>query len=390
VALALAVALTAVMGSCAATAPSASAAPLTWQKWQHLGGVFDLGVQVDDAGLVAAGSEVLFKVNRDGGQNPITGDASYRKSGGFEAYFAVSRGEPTGGSCRFQNGAIYVIDQKTAGDVVEVDPNSGRPRLFASVRGVETLNGITLDGTGTFGDHPLLVTGPHNGRSVVAAIDCHGDVRIITDHAPRMEGGIAVAPVGFGAHSGELVAPDEISGDIIGVNHNGTTSSLASFKQLIGGDLGVESAGFVPRDFFTNGGFVYVADRATANNPHPGTDSILRLASAQLASAGVHQGDLLVATEGGGTTVDVSCAATCSLRLLASGPPTAHIEGHVVFLNNTPGGPPSGSPVPKPSPTATRTLGATGSAAIGAALVGSGVTLLLVVAVLVLRRRAAG
>jgi len=315
---------------------------------------------------------------------PITGVGSYRNSGGFEAYFAVSNGEPAGGACRFQHGAIYVIAQKTPGDVLEVDPNSGRARVFASVQGVDSLNGIVFDGSGSFGEHPLLVTGPHSGRSKVGAIDCHGAVTIVSDTAPRLEGGIAVAPAGFGGHQGELVAPDEISGDIIGVNRDGKASTLASYRELIGGDLGVESAGFVPRDFFTYGGFAYLADRATANNPHPGTDSILRLASAQLAAAGVHEGDLLVATEGGGTTIDVSCAATCSVRVLASGPPTAHIEGHIVFLNNPSVAPP-GTPGPAPSSPPPG-----GSATIGAALAASGVIVLVLAVVLVLRRRTAG
>jgi hypothetical protein len=392
IALALTGALTAVVGSCAATtAPSAPPAHLTWQKWQHLGGIFDLGVQADEAGLIAAGGEVLFKVDLNGGSTPITGVGSYRKSGGFEAYFTVSHGEPASGACRFQHGAIYVIDQKTPGQVLEVDPNSGRPRLFASVKGVDSLNGIAFDGTGTFGDNPLLATGPRSGHSVVAAIDCHGTVTVVTDRAPRLEGGIAVAPAGFGRHGGELVAPDEISGDIIGISPGGTTSTLASYKELIGGDLGVESAGFVPRDFLTTGGFAYVADRATANNPHPGTDSILRLASAQLAAAGVREGDLLVATEGGGTTLNVSCSATCSVHVVASGPPTAHVEGHVVFLHNPPGATSSATPLPAPgSPTPTSSRGSAGNVTIGAALAGAGAIVLLVAVVLLFRRRAVG
>src|SRR6202011_6364485 len=120
-------------------------------------------------------------------------------------------------------------------------------------------------------------------------------------------GGSVGAPAGFGGHQGERAAPDEISGDIIGVNRDGKSSTLASYKELIGGDLGVESAGFVPRDFFTYGGFAYLADRATANNPHPGTDSILRLASAQLAAAGGHEGRRLGGTEGGGQTHHFPC-----------------------------------------------------------------------------------
>ena len=77
VAVAFAVAFTTVIGSCAATsAPSPSQGPLTWQKWQHLGGVFDLAAQADAAGLVAAGSEVLFKVDRAGAMTKAFADAT--------------------------------------------------------------------------------------------------------------------------------------------------------------------------------------------------------------------------------------------------------------------------------------------------------------------------
>ena len=42
-------------------------------------------------------------------------------------------------------------------------------------------------------------------------------------------------------------------------------------------------------------------------------------------------GDLLVANEGGALTIAVRCAATCTTHYLADGPPTAHVEGHLVF-----------------------------------------------------------
>jgi len=48
----------------------------------------------------------------------------------------------------------------------------------------------------------------------------------------------------------------------------------------------------------------------------------------------VQEGDLLVSTEGGGATVAVRCAATCTSFLVADGPAgnTGHIEGHVVVV----------------------------------------------------------
>jgi hypothetical protein len=83
---------------------------------------------------------------------------------------------------------------------------------------------------------------------------------------------------------------------------------------------------------FSTGGFAYLADRATPDNPFPGTDSILRLASASLVSAGVQEGDLVVSTEGSGTTVSVHCAASCTVSQVAQGTPGGHIEGHLLLV----------------------------------------------------------
>jgi hypothetical protein len=94
-----------------------------------------------------------------------------------------------------------------------------------------------------------------------------------------------------------------------------------------GQDIGVESEGFVPARF----GAALVADRLTPGNRHPGDDLILALSRSALAAAGVQAGDLLVATEGGTNTIDVRCGVTCRIRQVATGPPEAHIEGHVVF-----------------------------------------------------------
>jgi hypothetical protein len=372
----------------AGPSPSTPSQMVTWAKWQHLEGVFDLGLEADAMGLIAQGSELFFTIKPSGTITAINTGSSYRGVPGFEAYFAVSSGEPAAGPCRFQHGAIYVINPRSTKQVLEVDPRTGHPLPFATIPGVDSLNGIAFDGGGGFGDHPLLVTGPAGSREVVAAIDCHGDVRAITNSAPRMEGGISVAPDTFGGHAGELIATDEINGDIIGIRPSGVTSTVANLAHPTGPDLGVESSGFLPRGFFKNGGFAYLADRGTANNPHPGTNSILRLTSAQLEAAGVLEGDLLVATEGGGATVAVTCAATCSLRAIAAGPPTGHIEGHIVFLANQPGQAPPAetppSPHPKPSPTPAPSTPKTNLAGLG--LAGVGILIFLVAVILAIRR----
>src|SRR5258708_4261950 len=300
----------------ASTTPSSSAGPLQWSQWQHLVGVFDVGLQPDGAGLVAEGSELFFDIDRSGNMIPINTPTAFHDARGEEAYFAVSAGEPTGGGCRFGHGAIYVLDPRSPKQALEIDQNSGQPRRFATIPGGDSLNGIAFDGSGAFGDHPLLVTGPSGTHSVIAAIGCHGDVTTISGSAPRMEGGVTVAPKTFGGHASELIAVDEIGGDIIGVTPAGTISTLVNLPQPKGGDLGVESTGFVPADFLTHGGAAYPAHRGTANNPHPGTDSLLRLTSSQLAPAGLHEGDLLVATEGAAATLALTRAPPCSLLQL--------------------------------------------------------------------------
>jgi hypothetical protein len=146
-----------------------------------------------------------------------------------------------------------------------------------------------------------------------------------------MEGGMEVAPPTFGAYGGDLIVPDEYSGDIIAVTPEGTTQVVARSGLPTGGDVGAESAGFVPTGFL-NGGAAYVADRATANNAHTGTDTLLRLTSAQLQAEGIAEGDLLVAGEGGGGTVAVHCAAdgSCAdVRRIGQATTAAHPEGHL-------------------------------------------------------------
>ena len=93
----------------------------------------------------------------------------------------------------------------------------------------------------------------------------------------------------------------------------------------------MESAGFVP----PRAAAAYLADRFSARNKHPGDNAILRLPAAELARAGIRAGDLLVATEGGAETIDVRCAAACTVRYVAAGPAIAHAEGHIVFMSSS-------------------------------------------------------
>jgi hypothetical protein len=321
------------------------AAPATpvWQPWQHLSGVFDLAGPRSDGRMVAAAAGQLFLVARDGTITPFAdGAGGYHTTSGPESYIAISPGlHVAGASCDFARDDLFVLRPGTPLGITRVDPN-GHTTNFADITGVDSLNGIVFDTVGRF-DHRLLVTGPHGQHSTILAIDCNGGIVPVTDAAPPLEGGLAVAPAGFGAHGGELIAPDENSGAVLAINAGGQSNLLVASGIAHGGDIGVESAAFAPPGFSV-GGTAYVADRGTANNPHAGTDTILRMSSADLATAGVRDGDLLVVAEGGAVTIDVRCASICTAKPIVPTRTTAHIEGHVVMIAD------QARPTPTPLP----------------------------------------
>jgi hypothetical protein len=141
-----------------------------------------------------------------------------------------------------------------------------------------------------------------------------------------------VAPVSFGRYGGDLVAPGETSGRVFAIGPDDSVVTLVVSSLPHGGDIGVESAGFVPPGF-SAGGAAYLADRFSKGNRHPGTDSILRLPGHELISAGVHAGDLLVATEASARTIVVRCASSCTARYIAADPAITQAEGHIAFTS---------------------------------------------------------
>jgi hypothetical protein len=169
------------------------------------------------------------------------------------------------------------------------------------------------------------------GRTSVLAIDCRARVTTILDNGPVVEGGLAVAPLGFGRFGGALLGLDEHGGDIVAFRPDGTFEVVIHPNLATGADVGVESLGFVPPNFFP-AGVAYVADRLSPGAPTIGTDTILRLTAAALARAGVREGDLVVSTESVGRTIAVRCEATCTVIPVAEATAAAHIEGHVSFV----------------------------------------------------------
>ncbi len=273
--------------------------------------------------MVAAAGRLTLLLP-DGRLRPFA--RTYSAPPGLEPYIALSSGQrvQTAG-CRFPADSLYAL-RLDHGDGVTVIDARRDVRRFARLprRGLE--DGIVFDHTGRFG-HRLLVTSSASGKSTVFAIDCHGQVEALTRDAPRLEGGIAVAPASFGRFAGDLIAPDELSGKLYAIEPDGRALLVAQSGLPYGQDIGVESEGFVPGRFTD----ALVADRRTRRNRHSGDDLVLGLPRGALAAAGVHPGDLIAVTEGGAKTIAVTCRTSCRVRYVASGPRLAHIEGHVVF-----------------------------------------------------------
>ena len=304
--------------------PSAVLAAPGWQPYLPVPGVFDIAGPRSDDSLVVAGSGALYTLTPDGVLSRFA--PAYHDDAGSEAYLVVTPLVQAGeDGCTFARDDTFILRLHKPVGVTRVAAD-GTVSDFADVD-VPSLNGIAFESALA---NRLLVTGPVNGKTEVAEIDCKGNVRVLTRSAPTVEGGMAVAPLGFGNFGGDLVAPDELSGVIWAIGGDGSSRKVVDSGLPHGQDTGVEGAAFVPPGFI-HGGYVYFSDRKTSNNPHPGSDHVLRLSSADLAAAGVQVGDLLAATEGGASMIDVRCGVSCGITKVLPLPTSAHGEGHIVF-----------------------------------------------------------
>jgi hypothetical protein len=306
------------------TAPRASSIA-QWTRFVHVRSPLDLTGPRRDGALVLAADGRLSLLTLGGGVVPFaSGPGGYRSPGGEEPYIALSPGGSYG------SGTVYALRLTVGRGVVAIGV-SGSIRRFATLKVSGLIDGITFDRTGGFA-HRMLVTINAGPRTTVEAIDPRGVVSTITSSAPAVEGGIAVAPATFGPFAGDLIASSEGSGQIFAITPQGKTELLANSGLPHGGDVGVESEGFVPRDPHAD---AFVADRLTPGNRHPGDDVVLRIGANALRTAGVHPGDLLVSTEGGTLTDDISPSTTgYRIRLVARGPAIAHGEGHIAFAQS--------------------------------------------------------
>ena len=314
----------------AARAPHGPVLPGHWARFRRLPGVVDLAGPRADGSFTVAAAGRLLTLTRTGVLRPFArGPGGYSTAVGPEPYIATAGGgRVAGAACSFPSGTIFALQPGRDPGIIAITP-AGRASRFTSLPATASPDGITFDTTGRFG-HRLVVTARNHAATMVLAIDCAGHVRPVTSHAPAMEGGIAVAPASFGRYGGDLIAPSETTGRVYAIRPDGAVVTLVVSGLPHGGDIGVESAGFLPPRF-VSGDAAYLADRYSKGNRHPGTNSILRLPGSQLIKAGARAGDLLVATEGSARTILVRCASACTVRYIAAGFTVSHAEGHIVF-----------------------------------------------------------
>jgi hypothetical protein len=300
-----------------------------WRPLLAVHGAFDVSGPRVDGRLVIASSQGLYLYRRGGAPTPFA-----RAPGGYqptigENYFALARDRRLSTvGCRFRRDDIYILDPAANPGVIRVD-REGRAQRLVSFPGA-FLSGITFDQIGRFGSR-LLVTARIANKLTLYAVDCRGGVRILVQNGPQVEGGIAVAPLGFGRYGGQLVAADEFGGRIYAIDQRGRVRVLAESGLPGGSDIGVESVGFVPPGF-NRRGRAFLADPAAPGAPTEGTDSVLSLPGAELVRAGVRTGDMLVATEAGARTIAVRCLRRCTVRRIGRGPEATHGEGHLTVV----------------------------------------------------------
>src|SRR5436190_18800511 len=179
-----------------ALASGAAAATATWQSVQAAPGVVDVaGPRTDDTLVAAVGGGIeAFNGRSLIPFTHLTGRGAYAPSAG-ESYIAVTPDVrlPKSG-CSVHRNDVFALGDNP--DRVVRITSRGNASNFVSLPS-PFLSAIAFDRVGTFG-HRLLVAGTANDATTLYAIDCRGRAKVLTGHGLLIEGGMEVAPRGFG------------------------------------------------------------------------------------------------------------------------------------------------------------------------------------------------
>jgi hypothetical protein len=318
-----------VAGAVAAVGGAAAPAPAQWRPLLKVPAIVDVVGPRADGRLVLSTRGGLFLLRPGGAAEPFaTGFEAYVASGG-EPYVALAPARRLRAlRCSFHRDDVFALDADATPGVVRVTRAGRAARLLDLPAGVFP-SGIAFDLVGRFG-YRLLVAGVVGDKTTIYAIDCLGHVQSVVQNGPHVEGGMVVAPTSFGAFAGDLIAADESSGKIFAFEPGGRSRLVVESGLRAGGDIGVESLGFVPEEL--RRGAAYVSDLGAPGSPTEGADSLLVLRGQDLVRAALRPGDVLAATEAGATTIAVRCARRCTVRHVADGPAATHGEGHITFV----------------------------------------------------------
>src|SRR5438552_4782851 len=104
---------------------------ISWERWQHLEGIVDVGGPRSDGALVAMAAGRLYLLSTDGTTSPFAAGADgYSGPPEAEPYFVAAPALPSQSpDCGFVRDEIFILDLGTPTGVIRVDA-AGRASRF--------------------------------------------------------------------------------------------------------------------------------------------------------------------------------------------------------------------------------------------------------------------